>query len=86
MGRIGERASLSFSFWKMGRCLGHHRHDRWRCRFRRAYPVLKKSIYTWGNFGRITLPQVLAVNHWIIISLFVLCGLTLFWWLERKQL
>ena len=54
--------------------------------FAEAYPGLKKSIYTWGNFGRITLPQVLGINHWIIISLFVLCGLTLFWWLERKQL
>jgi len=54
--------------------------------FAEAYPVLKKTVYTWGDFGRITLAQVLGVNHWIIIPLFIAGGLLLFRWLEKKGL
>jgi uncharacterized membrane protein YedE/YeeE len=54
--------------------------------FAEIYPILKTSVYTWGNFGRITLPQVLGVNHWAIILLFIPCGAVLFWWLEKKNL
>ena len=54
--------------------------------FAEAYPVLVKTVYTWGNLGRITLPQVLGVNHWVIIPLFILGALWLFRWLEKKGL
>ena len=50
------------------------------------YPSLKKTVLTWGDFGRITLPQILGINHWIIIILFVFGGLALFLWLEKKGL
>src|SRR5690554_5219456 len=26
-----------------------------------AFPVLEKTVYTWGNLGRITVPQILGV-------------------------
>ena len=48
--------------------------------FAEAYPSLKKTVLTWGDFGKITIPQVLGLNHWIIILIFVMGGLTLFWW------
>ncbi len=51
-----------------------------------AYPVMKKTILTWGDFGKITFPQVLGVNHWIIIAMIVIGGLLLFRWFEKKGL
>ena len=27
----------------------------------------KKAVLTWGDLGKITIPQVIGVNHWIII-------------------
>ncbi|HSL62567.1 MAG TPA: DUF6691 family protein [Desulfotignum sp.] len=54
--------------------------------FAEAYPALQKTIYTWGDLGRITLPQVLGVSHWVIIPVFVAGALLLFRWLEKKGL
>ena len=51
-----------------------------------AYPGLKQSVLTWGDLGKITIPQVIGVSHWIIISLFVIGGLLLFRWFEKKEL
>ena len=36
-----------------------------------AYPFLKANVFSLGNFDKITLPQVLGVNHWIIIVVFI---------------
>lgn len=33
-----------------------------------AYPWLKATVLTWGDFGRITLPQALGVNHWLVVA------------------
>ncbi|HOO90760.1 MAG TPA: YeeE/YedE thiosulfate transporter family protein [Syntrophales bacterium] len=54
--------------------------------FAEAYPALKATVMTWGDFGKITLPEVLGLNHWIIIPLFVIGGLLLFRWFEKKGL
>lgn len=54
--------------------------------FAESYPVLKKTVLTWGDFGKITLPQILGINHWVLIVIFVVGGLLLFWWFERKGL
>jgi uncharacterized membrane protein YedE/YeeE len=51
-----------------------------------AYPILKKTVLAWGDLGKITFPQVLGVNHWIIIPLMVIGGLLLFYWFEKKGL
>ncbi|MEA5115169.1 MAG: DUF6691 family protein [Geobacteraceae bacterium] len=51
-----------------------------------AYPTMKATVLTWGDFGKITLPQVLGLNHWFIILLFILGGLYLFRWFEKKGL
>lgn len=50
------------------------------------YPQLKTSVLTWGNFGKITLPQVLGINHWPIIVVIIVLILALFRWFERKGL
>ena len=54
--------------------------------FAESYPFFKKTVLSWGNFGKITLPQVLGLNHWIIILLFVIGGVLLFRWFEKKGL
>lgn len=51
-----------------------------------TYPVLKKTVLTWGSFGKITFPQITGVNHWIFIIVFILISLTLFRWFEKKAL
>jgi hypothetical protein len=51
-----------------------------------AYPFLQKNVLTWGNLGKITLPQILGVNPWFVILLFVLGALALFRWFEKKGL
>lgn len=51
-----------------------------------TYPFLKQSVLTWGNLGKITLPQVLGVNPWLVISILVLGSLGLFLWFEKKGL
>jgi len=51
-----------------------------------AYPIIKKTILTWGDFGSITLPQVLGLNHWFVIPVFVVGALALFRWFEKKGL
>ncbi|MFZ5563058.1 MAG: DUF6691 family protein [Thermodesulfobacteriota bacterium] len=54
--------------------------------FAEAYPAMKATVLTWGNFGKITLPGILGVNHWILIVLFIAGGLALFRWFEKKGL
>lgn len=51
-----------------------------------AYPLMQRTVLTWGNFGNITLPQVLGVNHWLIIVIFVVAGILLLGWFEKKEL
>lgn len=51
-----------------------------------AYPGLKKTLLTMGDYGRITLPQALGVSPWLVIPVFIAAGLALFYWLEKKGL
>ena len=51
-----------------------------------AFPVMKKTVLTWGNFGKITLPEVLGINHWFLIVPLAVGGVLLFRWFERKGL
>ena len=51
-----------------------------------AYPYLQKTVLTWGNYGKITIPQALGVNHWMVIIPFVILTIMLFKWFEKKGL
>ena len=51
-----------------------------------TYPWLKRTVLTWGDYGKLSLPQVLGINPWIIIVLFWLGGIMLFRWFEKKGL
>ena len=54
--------------------------------FSEVYPLMKKTVLTWGNFGSITVPQVLGINHWFIIVVVIVAGLLLFMFFEKKHL
>ncbi len=51
-----------------------------------AYPLMKRTVLTWGDLGKITLPGILGINHWIVVIVFVLAGVGLFYWFEKKNL
>ena len=50
------------------------------------YPLMKVTALKWGVFGKITLPQLLGVNHWLVIIPFVIGSVILFRYLEKKGL
>lgn len=51
-----------------------------------AYPAMKASVLTWGDYGKITIPEVLGINHWLVIIPFIILTLLLFGWFEKKGL
>jgi len=54
--------------------------------FAESYSWLQTTVYTWGKYGRLTIPQVVGVNHWVIIPLFIVGVVVLFRWFEKKKL
>jgi uncharacterized membrane protein YedE/YeeE len=51
-----------------------------------SYPIMKITVLTWGDFGKITIPQLLGINHWPVIAVFVAAGVLLLRWFEKKGL
>jgi len=54
--------------------------------FIEAYPFLSKNILASGRYGSITLPQIFGVGDWLVIGIFVVGGIALFAWIEKKGL
>lgn len=41
--------------------------------FAEVYPFLKEGFLKWGDYGKMTLPKLLGIHHWVLIpSLWVL--------------
>lgn len=51
-----------------------------------AYPTMKATVLTWGDFGKLTLPQLFGLNHWPVIAAMLVGGVLLLRWLEKKGL
>jgi hypothetical protein len=51
-----------------------------------AYPFMKANVIPLGDFGKITLPQVLGINHWIVIIAFAATVIFFFRLFEKKSL
>lgn len=51
-----------------------------------AYPFLKTTLLSWGVLGRLTLPQVLGLNHWLVIIAWIIGSLFLFRFFEKHGL
>lgn len=54
--------------------------------FAEVYPLMKRTLLTWGDCGAISLPQVFGVHHWFVIIIFVVAGMFLLRWFEKKGL
>jgi uncharacterized membrane protein YedE/YeeE len=54
--------------------------------FAEVFPTLKTTVLTWGKLGKLTLPQILGLNHWIVIILFIIGSLFLFRFFEKNGL
>ncbi|MDY0191216.1 MAG: YeeE/YedE thiosulfate transporter family protein [Desulfuromonas sp.] len=50
------------------------------------YPLLQNNILSWGDFGKITLPQLLDISPWVIIPVWIAAGLGFFLWAEKRGL
>jgi hypothetical protein len=35
--------------------------------FAEVYTFLEDNFLTWGHLGKVSIPQVIAINHWIVI-------------------
>jgi uncharacterized protein len=78
MGALGE-GRFDSVFGLLGMILGAGLYAEW-------YPIMKSTVLTWGDFGKITLPAVLGINHWIVIVILGAAFIGLFRWFERKGL
>jgi len=54
--------------------------------FAETYPALKNTVLKWGVYGKITIPEVLGINHWVVIAIFIIGSIALFRWFEKKKL
>lgn len=48
------------------------------------YPFFSETVLAWKDFGKIGLPEVLGISHWLIAPLFIGGGVALFFWFEKK--
>lgn len=49
------------------------------------HPLMLETVLTWGDFGRITLPGLLGLSHWIVMAILIALVLALFRWFERLK-
>ncbi len=54
--------------------------------FAEVYPFLKDSFLKWGNYGKLTIPSLLGINHWIVIVLVWGVMVSILMALEKKKL
>lgn len=54
--------------------------------FAETFPFVQQTVLTWGDFGAVTIPHLLGVNHWPVIGGLIGAGLLLFFWFEKKGL
>jgi len=54
--------------------------------FAELFPLMNRTVLTWGNYGKLTVPDALGVNHWVIIAVMVILGLLMFRFFEKKGL
>jgi hypothetical protein len=54
--------------------------------FAEVYPSLKDSFLKWGDYGRLSIPALLGINHWIVIALVWGGMVSIFIVLEKKKL
>jgi uncharacterized membrane protein YedE/YeeE len=51
-----------------------------------VYPAIKSTILVWGSYGKITLADILGLNHWIMIAILTVIYIGLFYLFEKKKM
>jgi len=51
-----------------------------------VYPLIKDTLLRVGDFGKLTLPGLLGLNHWVVILPLVIAGSAALVWLDRRGL
>ena len=51
-----------------------------------TYPFLMKRVLGWGYFGPLTIPDLIGVNRWLVIAVFIIGVIAMFRWFEKKGL
>ncbi len=54
--------------------------------FSRSYDWLLATVYTWGDYGKVTLPGATGLNHWLVIAVLAVAYVLVLRLLERKGL
>ncbi len=54
--------------------------------FAELYPFFKSTVLAWKDFGKVGLPDVLGISHWVIAAVFWVLAILLFAWFEKKRL
>ena len=54
--------------------------------FAQLHPFFDSTVLAWKDFGKISLPEVLHVSHWVIIPIFWAAVIALFVLFEKKGL
>jgi len=54
--------------------------------FAELYPFFSTTVLAWKDFGKISLPEILNVSHWVIIPIFWVIVIALFSFFEKKGL
>jgi hypothetical protein len=50
------------------------------------YPLLKTTVLAWKDYGKIGLPEMLGVSHWVVIPIFWAGTIAVFAWFEKQKL
>jgi uncharacterized membrane protein YedE/YeeE len=51
-----------------------------------AFPFMKAYVIPLGDYGKISLPQLIGINHWIVILIFAAVLIVLFRFFEKRNL
>ncbi|BBO74586.1 hypothetical protein DSCW_20030 [Desulfosarcina widdelii] len=51
-----------------------------------AFPFMKAYVLPLGNYGKVSLPQLIGINHWIVILVIAAFLILLFRFFEKRNL
>ena len=54
--------------------------------FAELYTFIKDNLLTWGDFGKLSIPGMVGVNHWIVIGMVWVVMMMVLMMIEKKKL
>lgn len=54
--------------------------------FAEAYAFLKENLLKWGDYGKLSIPKVVGINHWIIILIVWVLMIFVLMVIEKKKI